>query len=178
MHSTTNKLLERANEIAKELIFCEDPKPESLRRISILGSRGSDCSRRPLDNEKNTKFTRGTNPYGVQETVNVKKVTNDFSHQCGPNAECRHEVFRGDAAETLCVCTEGFTGDPDDHTQGCKKSDEKSLGPSGSSGGGGDGRVGDGDGGGSNGVRRPAAASGGEGWPKAATDGEGSKAAG
>ena len=39
--------------------------------------------------------------------------------QCGPNAECRHEVFRGvREAETICVCEDGFTGDPDSK-QGC-----------------------------------------------------------
>ena len=38
--------------------------------------------------------------------------------KCGPNARCRHEVFRGDQAETICVCKEGFTGDPDS-TEGC-----------------------------------------------------------
>ena len=33
--------------------------------------------------------------------------------QCGANAECKHEVFRGESAETICVCKEGYTGDPD-----------------------------------------------------------------
>jgi len=33
--------------------------------------------------------------------------------KCGPNAECKHEVFRGESAETICVCKEGYTGDPD-----------------------------------------------------------------
>ena len=39
--------------------------------------------------------------------------------QCGPNAECRHEVFRGaEEAETICVCADGYTGDPDSK-EGC-----------------------------------------------------------
>ena len=38
--------------------------------------------------------------------------------KCGPNARCRHEVFRGDQAETICVCNTGYTGDPDS-TEGC-----------------------------------------------------------
>ena len=37
---------------------------------------------------------------------------------CGPNARCRAEVFRGDQAETICVCNPGFTGDPDS-SEGC-----------------------------------------------------------
>ena len=42
--------------------------------------------------------------------------------KCGPNAECHHEVFRSDDQndpETICVCNEGFTGDPDSD-QGCR----------------------------------------------------------
>ena len=38
--------------------------------------------------------------------------------KCGPNARCRHEVFRGDQAETICVCNTGYTGDPDS-ADGC-----------------------------------------------------------
>eukprot|EP00096_Caligus_rogercresseyi_P011409 TRINITY_DN4478_c0_g1_i1.p1 TRINITY_DN4478_c0_g1~~TRINITY_DN4478_c0_g1_i1.p1 ORF type:complete len:1447 (-),score=380.43 TRINITY_DN4478_c0_g1_i1:293-4633(-) len=38
--------------------------------------------------------------------------------KCGKNAECRHEVFRGESAETICVCKEGYTGDPDSDS-GC-----------------------------------------------------------
>lgn len=38
--------------------------------------------------------------------------------QCGPNASCRHEVFRGDQAETICVCKLGYSGDPDSK-KGC-----------------------------------------------------------
>lgn len=38
--------------------------------------------------------------------------------RCGPNAECRHEVFRGEQAETICVCKDGYTGDPDSR-DGC-----------------------------------------------------------
>ena len=38
--------------------------------------------------------------------------------KCGPNAKCRHEVFRGAEAETICVCTPGYTGDPDS-AEGC-----------------------------------------------------------
>ncbi len=38
--------------------------------------------------------------------------------KCGPNAKCRHEVFRGDQVETICVCKEGYTGDPDSK-EGC-----------------------------------------------------------
>ena len=39
--------------------------------------------------------------------------------QCGQHAECRHEI-RGDggAPETICVCREGYTGDPDSE-EGC-----------------------------------------------------------
>ena len=37
---------------------------------------------------------------------------------CGPNAKCRAEVFRGDQAETICVCKDGYTGDPDSR-EGC-----------------------------------------------------------
>ena len=42
--------------------------------------------------------------------------------QCGPNAECRHEVFRGEGAgsETICVCKEGYSGDPDSQ-RGCNE---------------------------------------------------------
>lgn len=54
--------------------------------------------------------------------------------ECGPNAECRHEVRTMDqdgggggggdqgastAAETICVCRDGHTGDPDDLSRGC-----------------------------------------------------------
>lgn len=40
---------------------------------------------------------------------------------CGPNAECRHEVFRGEgSAETICVCKDGYTGDPDSKV-GCSE---------------------------------------------------------
>ena len=50
--------------------------------------------------------------------------------ECGPNAECRHEVrpVNGDTeddleggsqAATICVCRDGHTGDPDDLERGC-----------------------------------------------------------
>ena len=40
--------------------------------------------------------------------------------QCGPNAECRHEVFRtGAHTETICVCKDGYTGDADNLEIGC-----------------------------------------------------------
>ena len=43
--------------------------------------------------------------------------------ECGPNARCRHQVFSsGDQAETICVCKEGFTGDPDSR-EGCYRHD-------------------------------------------------------
>ena len=39
--------------------------------------------------------------------------------ECGPRAECRHEVGGdGMAPATICVCQEGFTGDPDSE-DGC-----------------------------------------------------------
>ncbi len=40
--------------------------------------------------------------------------------KCGPNARCRHEVFRGEEAETICVCNPGYTGDPDS-SRGCSE---------------------------------------------------------
>ena len=40
----------------------------------------------------------------------------------GPNAECKREVFR-DSDNTICVCKEGFTGDPDS-LQGCSQSSD------------------------------------------------------
>jgi hypothetical protein len=49
-----------------------------------------------------------------------------FFLQCGPNAECRHEVFRGEGAETICVCKEGFSGDPDSQ-RGCNEQTDKST---------------------------------------------------
>jgi hypothetical protein len=33
--------------------------------------------------------------------------------QCGPNAECQHAVLQSNDAETICVCQDGYTGDPD-----------------------------------------------------------------
>ena len=45
--------------------------------------------------------------------------------ECGPNAECRHEVRPiGDEdatmpGATICVCRDGHTGDPDDLERGC-----------------------------------------------------------
>ena len=45
--------------------------------------------------------------------------------ECGPNAECRHEVRPiGDQdatmpGATICVCRDGHTGDPDDLERGC-----------------------------------------------------------
>ena len=42
---------------------------------------------------------------------------------------CRHEVFRRDqseATETICVCKEGFTGDPDS-TEGCYENGLKPI---------------------------------------------------
>ncbi len=42
--------------------------------------------------------------------------------ECGPNADCRHEVSRAEddaQTETICVCREGFNGDPDDLSSGC-----------------------------------------------------------
>ena len=47
--------------------------------------------------------------------------------ECGPNAECRHEVrpVNGDTEDdldsqaTICVCRDGHTGDPDDLERGC-----------------------------------------------------------
>lgn len=38
--------------------------------------------------------------------------------ECGPNAECKHEILREEETETICVCTEGYTGDPDSE-EGC-----------------------------------------------------------
>ena len=43
-----------------------------------------------------------------------------FCFQCGPNAECRHEVLRAEATETICVCKEGYSGDPDSQ-RGCNE---------------------------------------------------------
>lgn len=49
---------------------------------------------------------------------------------CGQNAECRHEVFRGEqAAETICVCKDGFTGDPDSSV-GCSTANRLGSNPS------------------------------------------------
>ena len=42
---------------------------------------------------------------------------------CGPNAECKHEVSGGElSADTICVCKEGYTGDPDS-PEGCSEHD-------------------------------------------------------
>jgi len=38
--------------------------------------------------------------------------------ECGPNAECKHEILREEKTETICVCKEGYTGDPDSE-EGC-----------------------------------------------------------
>ena len=39
--------------------------------------------------------------------------------ECGPNAECRHEVLRDTDTNTICVCREGYRGDPDSE-RGCE----------------------------------------------------------
>ena len=50
--------------------------------------------------------------------------------ECGPRAECRHEI-RGDGGgepETICVCQEGYTGDPDSE-EGCALATTKDGSP-------------------------------------------------
>ena len=37
--------------------------------------------------------------------------------ECGPNAECKREVLR-DTDNTICVCKEGYAGDPDSDEDG------------------------------------------------------------
>ena len=53
-------------------------------------------------------------------TTKINYVTILMKLQCGPNAECRHEVFRtGAHTETICVCKDGYTGDADNLEIGC-----------------------------------------------------------
>ena len=47
-------------------------------------------------------------------------------NKCGPNAVCKHEVSGGElSADTICVCKEGYTGDPDSAV-GCAEHDPRS----------------------------------------------------
>ena len=51
---------------------------------------------------------------------------------CGPHAECKHAVLQEEAetgaAETICVCEDGYTGDPDS-AAGCSLAAPPSASP-------------------------------------------------
>ena len=68
------------------------------------------CVERPADNDGCCVVVH------CADTADTDSPCQDT--ECGPNAECKHEVLRDTHTNTICVCREGYRGDPDSR-QGC-----------------------------------------------------------